>query len=71
MLVPTISDEFRYQHDDLPVGVLISGLEHVINDRVEDVAIRRKQLDESRGGKAGGARRRFDQIRPAFLQLIL
>ena len=50
VMVPTIGDEFRNQHDDLPVGVLISGLKHVINYRVEDVAVWQRQLNESRRG---------------------
>jgi hypothetical protein len=50
MMVPTISDEFRNQHYDLSVGILISGLKHVINYRVEDVAVWRLQLNESRRG---------------------
>jgi len=50
MLVPTISDEFRNQRHDLSVGILISGLKHVINYQVEDVAVWRRQLNESRRG---------------------
>ena len=50
MMVPTISDEFRNQNDDLSVGILISGLKHVINYRVEDMAVWRLQPNESRRG---------------------
>src|SRR5262245_6505594 len=49
MMAPTISDEFRNQHYDLSVGILISGLKRVINYRVEDVAVWRRQLNEHEG----------------------
>ena len=44
-MIPAIGNQFRYQDNDLPFRVFVPDLEHVIDKRIEDVAVWRWELN--------------------------